>query len=253
MCPRPLDGSAEDGLSNSLLRFVDDGQVGPLRHALSDFNHRCRNLLNGMKMSFYLAKRSSPGPLSDRWGELDRTYKSVEELFERLSSIYRNMPLSLMKASFGSLAAERSGDWRGWFERAGSTLTLEPPGHEAVIELDAMRLVSAIDGFISWRAESMPRGGRAFLTWSTDGGSIELVWRERPSDSASTDALQDPRPSSSSAGSLSLPLLARVIAEHRGRLTWTRAPYVEARIRWPLLVETPAPRIAEEVRAVATR
>ena len=159
MCPRPLDGSAEDELSSSLLRFVDDGQLGPLRQALSDFNHRCRNLLNGMKMSFYLAKRSSPGPLSERWVELDQTYSAVEQLFERLSTIYRVMPLTLMNVAFGSLAAERSSVWRDWFQKAGGTLTLEPPDGESIGELDAMRLMSAFDSFVACCADSMPRGG----------------------------------------------------------------------------------------------
>jgi hypothetical protein len=235
------------------LRFVDDGQVGPLRHALSDFNHRCRNLLNGMKMSFYLAKRSSPGPLSERWGELDQTYRTVEQLFERLSTIYRNMPLSLMTVPFGSLAAERSSVWREWFEQAGNALTLEPPECETAGQLDAMRLVSAIDGFVAWRAASMPRGGRALLNWSTDGGCIELVWREHAPEAPSTEPADVQRPSSATMGSLSLPLLARVVAEHRGRVTWSREPRVEARVRWPLVVAPPAPRVADDVRAVAHR
>lgn len=257
MCPRPRDGSADDGLSSSLLRFVDDGQLGPLRHALSDFNHRCRNLLNGMKMSFYLAKRSSPGPLSDRWGDLDQTYSAVEQLFERLSTIYRTMPLTLMKVRFGSLVAERSSVWASWFEQAGNALTLEPPDREAIGELDAMRLISAIDGFVAWRAESMPRGGRAFLNWDTDGGCFQLGWREQapeilPTDAAASDAAEALGPLSAATGSLSLPLLARVIVEHRGRLTWTREPNVEARIRWPLLVSSHAARIPDDVQAVST-
>jgi hypothetical protein len=258
MRPQPRDGSADDGLSGSLLKFVDDGRLGPLRLALSDFNHRCRNLLNGMKMSFYLAKRTAPGPLSERWAELDRAYGAVEQLFERLSIIYRSMPLALMKASFGSLAAERSAQWNAWFERNGNALTLEPPGREDVGEMDAMRLVSALDGFIAWRAESLPRGGRATLSWATDGGSFQLVWREQAPKRARDDA--DPPASppvlnspASITGSLSLPLLARVIAEHRGRLAWTREPHVEARIRWPLAVGLPSARTAEGSQPVTAR
>jgi hypothetical protein len=238
------------------LRFVDDGQLGPLRHALSDFNHRCRNLLNGMKMSFYLAKRSSPGPLSERWGELDQTYCAVEQLFERLSSIYRTMPLTLLKLRFGSLVDERSRVWDAWFQQTGNTLTLEPPDREAIGELDAMRLIAAIDAFVAWRAESLPRGGRAFLKWATEGGCFQLAWREQthdlPQDEAvSSHAPEARRPLSAATGSLSLPLLARVIAEHRGRLTWTREPHVEARIRWPLIVSPPAARITDDAQALS--
>jgi hypothetical protein len=240
------------------LRFVDDGRLGPLRLALSDFNHRCRNLLNGMKMSFYLAKRSAPGPLSERWRELDRTYGAVEQLFEQLSVIYRAMPLALMKASFGSLVAERSADWISWFERNENVLTLQPPAREEVGELDAMRLVSAIDDFVAWRAESLPRGGRATFTWSSEDGSFDVIWREQAPNLAGDDAGPPvPGPPSrepmATMGSLSLPLLARVIAEHRGRLTWTREPHVEARIRWPLVASPPAARAPEKNQAVRSR
>jgi hypothetical protein len=257
MRPRPLDGSADDGLSSSLLRFVDEGQLGPLRQALSDFNHRCRNLLNGMKMSFYLAKRSSPGPLSERWGELDQTYGAVEQLLERLSTIYRSMPLTLLKLRFGSLVDERSSVWASWFEQHGNTLTLEPPDREAVGELDAMRLISAIDAFITWRAESLPRGGRAFLKWATEGGCFQLSWIEQVPEHARNnrfpvEGVPDSR-LPTATGALSLPLLARVISEHRGRLTWTREPNVEARMRWPLFASLSEVQIPNDARVGLAR
>ena len=65
---------------------------------LSSFNHRCRNSLNGIKMSLYLFKREVGGPMPGELGELERSYQQLEVLFDRLQMIYR--PLSLDAGSF---------------------------------------------------------------------------------------------------------------------------------------------------------
>jgi hypothetical protein len=207
-----------------------------------------------MKMGFYLAKRSSPGPLSERWRELDQTYFAVEQLFERLSTIYRTMPLNLAEMRFGALAADRSSAWNAWFEQSGNALSIEPPDDEAIGEMDGMRLTGALDGFVAWRAESMPRGSQARLSWTTDGGWLQLTWREQPPETFQHDDRPPAQESLSAATrALSLPFLARVIAEHRGRLTWTREPHVEARVRWPLLASSPNARVSEVAQSLSTR
>jgi len=43
-----------------LLRLVQsDRQIQQLREELGGFSHRCRNLLNGMKMSLYFLRRGA--------------------------------------------------------------------------------------------------------------------------------------------------------------------------------------------------
>ena len=50
---------------------------------------------------------------------------------------------------------------------------------------------------------------------------------------------------------LALPLLARVVAEHHGRLSWTASPAVEACLRWPLAVHQGTPPAAHRPAALA--
>ena len=59
MSPQPHDGPAEEGLSSfdSLRRSRIRRGSTTSGEMLSSFNHRCRNSLNGIKMSLYLFKR----------------------------------------------------------------------------------------------------------------------------------------------------------------------------------------------------
>lgn len=243
MSHHPHDGSADDGLSGSLLRFIEDGRLPELRQALSGFNHRCRNMLNSMKMGFYLTRRAATGPLPERWEELNRTYQEVERLFDLMQSIYRTMALTTVHRPFRAVVDERGRGWRAAFEGEGATLTIRPPAQESAGEFDAMRIASAFDAFVAWRASRLGPGGRASLTWGTTRRHLEVCWAEASPAAA-------PRPSSpqcpvaalaSTSRSLALPLLARVVAEHHGRLAWATSPVVEARIRWPLAVSSPGP------------
>ncbi len=230
-------------MSGSLLRFIDEGQLEPLRQALSGFNHRCRNMLNSMKMGFYLTKRAATGPMPERWEELSLTYTEVERLFDVIQAIYRTMSLTLVRQPFRAMVDERRETWRGLFERRGLTLTIEPPSRESAGEFDAMRLASALDGFIAWRASLLRPGGGAVLSWSTSGGRFQVTWKEASGSAAPPEpAIPTPPHAALSATtrSLSLPLLARVIVEHHGRLSWTPGADVEAYFWWPQAVSEPA-------------
>lgn len=246
----PHDGSAEDGLGASLLRFIEEGRTQELRQALSGFNHRCRNMLNSMKMGFYLARRSASGPLPERWHELNGTYLEVERLFDFMQSIYRTMSLTMVQQPFRAMVDERGRDWRAAFEREGAVLAIRPPARESAGEFDAMRIASAFDAFVSWRAARLGPGGQATLTWATTRRHFEVYWNEASPTApiARTSAPQCPVAAlASTTRSLALPLLARVVAEHRGRLSWTPGPAAEARIRWPLIVahaDAPAASLA---------
>lgn len=242
MSQLPRDGSADGGLSGSLLRFIDEGQLEPLRQALSGFNHRCRNMLNSMKMGFYLTRRAATGPMPERWDELSLTYTEVERLFDLIQAIYRTMSLTLVRQPFRAMVDERRMVWCGAFERRGLTLTIEPPSRESAGEFDAMRLASALDGFIAWRASLLRPGSGAALSWSTSGGRFHVRWMESPAAAAPVEAANPTPPHAALAAttrSLSLPLLARVIAEHRGRLSWTPESDAEAYFWWPQAVAEP--------------
>ena len=94
---------------------------------LSGFTHRCRNLLNGMKMSLYFVRREANGPLPRPLTEVEQTYGSIEQLFDQLQQIYRPMTLTPVRADFGSLVGDRERGWREAFARGGAVLDIVPP------------------------------------------------------------------------------------------------------------------------------
>jgi len=246
MTPPSVEVSTAPRLCDALLGFVDDNQLDPLQQALRGFNHRFRNLLNGLRMGFYLAKRSGLEADSERWGEIDQTYAAIEQFQTRIQTIYQAMPLTPIVGRFGALVGERGPTWTDWFRQNGNELILAAPERESEGRFDPMFLGTALDGFVAWRAAALPRGGRATLRWTADSDGFAITWSERaaepPADAASPTTTAatgtGSGPLSATTASLSLPLLARVVAEHGGRLSWTREPRVEARFRWPLTAPT---------------
>jgi len=241
-----VEASTPPRLCDALLGFVDDNRLDPLQQALRGFNHRFRNLLNGLRMGFYLAKRSGFEADSKHWGEIDQTYAAIEQFQTRLQTIYQAMPLTPIAGRFGCLVGERGPTWIDWFHQNGNELVLEAPERESEGRFDPMFLGTALDNFVAWRAAALPRGGRATLRWTADQDGFAIAWNERAAEAPAVTPppapVAAPGPLSATTASLSLPLLARVVAEHGGRLSWTREPSVVARICWPLTA--PARRTA---------
>ena len=99
----PHEGLAAESLNSLLLRFVqDENDTVELREMLSGFTHRCRNLLNGMKMSLYFVHRQADGQLPRRLTEVEQTYSSIERLFDQIQQIYRPVSLTPISANFSS-------------------------------------------------------------------------------------------------------------------------------------------------------
>src|SRR3954447_22764307 len=184
MCPLPREVSEEEGLSESLFRIVqDDRQTEQLREGLSAFSHRCRNLLSGMKMSLHFVRRGSDKPLSARWTEVEQTYATIEQLFDRLQSIYRPMKLTLVRARFASLVEDRGQVWRRWLGAGGAMLVVSPPEQDMACEFDPMHLSMGLDALVCWRGSFLTEGDTAYLSWRTDEESLEVSWRESPNGS----------------------------------------------------------------------
>src|SRR5438105_14477240 len=104
MRPQPHEGPAEEERSASMLPVVDDlERIDGLRRMLSRYSHRCRNLLNGIKMSLYLFRRDVKEPMPARWNELERGYQEIERLFCHLQAIYRPMTVTMVRYPLGQL------------------------------------------------------------------------------------------------------------------------------------------------------
>jgi hypothetical protein len=237
--PQPQDEPAEEELSLSILRLVDDPQrIESLQQMLSGFNHRCRNSLNGIKMSLYLFKRQLDGPMPRHWAELERTYQGLERLLDRLQVIYRPLSLTLVRAPLGQLINERWSTWSSWFNVRGRTLQVESRGDDLPGDFDPMYLGLGLDAFVGWRAEAAPAGSTASMAWSAADGLLELSWQEgQPTKCASAKNGQPNGPKVArpdrAVDSLALPLLARIVAAHGGSLEVSGSASLEARLRWP--------------------
>jgi hypothetical protein len=239
MSPQPHQGLAEDELSCSILRLVEDPErIETLRKMLSSFNHQCRNSLNGIKMSLYLFKREAGGPMPQRWLELERTYQELERLFDRLQVIYRPLTLTLVRSPFGQLVSERLPTWRSWFHLRGRALDVVRPGEDGPSDFDPMYLGLALDAFIAWRAEAGHANFQTSLSWKIEGESLEFKCEEaRPAGLC--QAAERHRATAHCSrpqgqmDSLALPLLARIVSAHGGSLETSSEPDYTMRIRLP--------------------
>ncbi|ODT98066.1 MAG: hypothetical protein ABS79_06505 [Planctomycetes bacterium SCN 63-9] len=238
--PQPSD----DELSLSLLRVVDDREKADwLREVLSGFSHRCRNSLNGLKLGLYLTKRSSGGGLPAVWSDLETTYEAIERTIDRLQTIYRPMPLTLVESELGSMIAENEAAWRLCFTERRKILVIDRPPSDCAGRFDPMLLGQGLDALIDWRSQASPRGTVARLSWRCLGNRFRLGWNEtvqptkqpglaRPN--ASTLPRNRPR---QPIDPLVLPLLARIIGAHSGHLEKDSGPTLSIQMTWPMTPE----------------
>ena len=223
----------------SLLRLVQDNRkIEQLREEISGFSHRCRNLLNGMKMSLYLVRRGADSPLPALWANVEQSYGRIEQLLDRLQMIYRPMTLALVRrrldpwstimsrtgATTSGLAADRSRSCHRPRSRRGA--------------FDPMLLSGGFDAFLRWRAAMVRTGQRARLSWKTSNARLEVSWNEAATDPASTSRERHTQAPTADL-SLALPLLARVFTAHHGAIQLTPAPEFKVLFTCPL--EQPEP------------
>lgn len=241
MSPRPHDGTAEEGLSSSLLQIVHDPRrVEHLRDVLSSFCHRCRNSLNGIKLSLYLFRRESRGTVPHCWSEIEGIYQQVEQLFDRMQAIYRPMAIRMVDSPLEELIRAHAPRWRAWYESRGLSLQLEPPDGEVDGEFDPILLGQGLDAMASWRAEAGAAGTLSRIAWCLQGETIEILWREEPHPEP-PDLLEhpggpirrEPGTCSRRLDPLALPLLSRIVSGHGGTFECERGAGFVVRIRWP--------------------
>ena len=144
-------------LSSLLLRFVqEENDTVELREMLSGSTHRCRNLLNGMKMSLYFVRQEADGPLPRRLTEVEEAYGWIECLLRSAPADLPPVSLTPVRRriSAASWAIEAAGAKRSETPRPKISRS-SVPFQESEGEFDPSHLGLGLDSFVSWRAASV--------------------------------------------------------------------------------------------------
>jgi hypothetical protein len=237
MGPPSPDPTTADQLSASLCRVAaSPSQSRHLYEILGSYCHECRNLLNSLKMSLYLAARGVEPEDAELWKELEPRYLLAEKFVERLQQLLRPAPLSLVKMPVTLLIHDRLPKWKADLAGQGRALALEIPEGLPAALYDPMRLGAALDDLVTWRALDGPRSADLRLRCSADSEAFHLHWDEpeRPAAPDHTTAPDPPPRETEVLASLTLPLLTGLMTLHGGELVATRRPRWRLNMRWPL-------------------
>src|SRR5437660_1654591 len=117
--PARRPGATELIWTDVLVRMAQDpAQVAWLHGIIGPYCHQSRNLLNGLKIGLYIARRKDDDPVTgvcprhgSHWDELDRAYRAVEERLDRLQSLCRPLELAPVRLPLSLLMEERRGRW----------------------------------------------------------------------------------------------------------------------------------------------
>jgi hypothetical protein len=241
-----------DPLRLVLARVVSDPeQTRYLHKILGPFCHESRNILNGLKMSLYLAVRCGEVP-AVTWDAMERRYVAVEQIIDRVHQICRPAPLYPVRLPLDLLFKDHVSCWSRVLAAAGRRLAFEPPAEPVVAAFDPNRLELALDDLVRWRAACGRRGTVAKLGWATERGSAVIRWTEcdapegapvlEPSAQRGgrrqpglTDADPDPaREGPDLLDLFALPFVTRVLAAHGGTVESSDQDGWQLHMRWPL-------------------
>ncbi len=239
---------AGEGLAEGLSRIVvDPGRIAALHKVLGPFCHQSRNILNSLKISLYLANRKeTPAEgVAGFWEDVEKRYRAVEGLYDRLQMMWRPLTLTLVPMPLSLLFEDRRRAWVADFAAHGRVLQMSAVGKVAVGEYDPHWLGLALDAFVAWRASVGERGRKATLRWSTCDGQFHLEWLEPPTSKESPAVGAEEGVPAVAAGTsdqlepLALPYLIRVIAAHSGIVELLEPGGCHLRLSWPQVAHCP--------------
>ncbi len=209
-----------------------------LHEVLGDYFHQCRNLLNTLNISMYLARRPAPGSAAIDWRESEALYQDVELLIERLQWICRPVPLRCVELSLHHLIEGRTAAWSDLLARNGRRLVVEVPPRPAIGRFDPSRFEKVFDDLVSWRVDVGHPSTDLRVRWAADASRLRVDWDEIPSEASRQSRFARDRPDRSPSmtkrvTSLAVPLLFRVVSLHGGSVSGSiRQPFA-IRLAWP--------------------
>lgn len=226
-----IDSLSEGLLADQLLVIVREPRIRQaVYEELGEYCHMCRNRLNSLKLSLFLAKKQSTGRRVEDWERIERHYVELERAVDRVQTICRPMTLSPVSIGLELLIEDRRAEWIRLMAESGCELECVPPPARALAAFDVERMGQALDALIRWRAGDPSPGRLARLRWWVEAGTAHLAWEEerstpvRPSDEGAT---------------WNLPLLVRIVLAHGGDLRLTDDSDWRLRLSWPAAAGSP--------------
>ena len=234
--PIPL-AATSDPLADQLLRIAHDPDLRQAVYGrLGEYCHQCRNRLNSLKLSIYLAMKQAPASTLDFWEEINGHYQALESRVEQVQWLCRPISLSRVSLGLDLLIDDRRPAWASSMESKGRGLEVIPPADRAIANFDVEQLGRAIDAVVDWRAAEPGSNGPPELRYWVEAGVAHITWAE-PGTPASPGLGSCPH--EHRASTWALPLVARVILAHGGdyRIETDRGWRLE--ISWPSQPVTP--------------
>lgn len=226
------DRPSSPDLSRYLMEIAQNPQLRQDMEALlGDFSHQCRNRLNSLKLSLYLANRQAPGRINEAWRTLESDYQSLETQLNRVQMICGPMCLSLVKIGLCLLFEDRRESWSKLMADRGSELEFLRPESRSLAQFDVNQLGAALDAMVAWRARLGIVSPKTSVRWWVDSGQAHITWIE-PKGGGPADCHQ----SDQQEFAWTLPTLTRVLSEHGGSLE------VDERDGWALSLSWPVNR-----------
>ena len=226
------DAPAHDTQTLLLRVATDPARRERFYELLGTFCHQCRNHLNTLSLSFYLAGRTGLADDWALWDEQQGRYRTVEQLYDRLQQICRPMSMTPVRLPIALLWDELFPAWTEQLGCRGIVFEAVPPPSPVVGDFDPTRLRPALEAFAEWRTRAARQPGAVTFSWREEDDHCHLEWTEFAALEANA-----PEPSSAEgADALALPFLARVLSEHGGSLEVEPRHGFEVHMRWPLVI-----------------
>lgn len=243
-------GAGAAALSRALTRIAADAALGRgLHELLGSYCHQSRNVLNTLSMSLYLAQRGETGDRAVPWA-IEPLYREVERFYDRLQAICRPLPHEPVTLELALLFQGREDAWACELAAHERRLLLAPPIGPAVGAFDPSRLQLAFDDLVAWRADAGPPATALRIGWNAEGGMFHVVCDEIPDcgpeaqgiapGEDNTEMRVDRFPRTLAA--LTMPLVARAMTVHGGRLVESSRDPWRLELCWPLIPPPIDPR-----------
>jgi hypothetical protein len=225
-----LDRLASGSLAQQLLDVARDPM---LRHSvylrLGEYCHLCRNRLNSLKLSLFLAMKQSNDRGRRDWGLIELQYLELERIVDRVQTICRPMTLCRVTIALDLLFEDRREEWSRLIAAGGGELEWHRPRVRGLASFDVERMGQALDALVYWRAGDCLPDRVARLRWWVESGTAHISWEE--SDSS-------PIRPSGDGPTWTLPLIARVLEAHGGDFRVTAAKTWRLDLTWPASTDT---------------